>query len=1096
MFKRFMTGAAISALSLGLVATEAVAQQTTGVIRGLLTDEAGGPAAGVTVRITHVPTGTVSQTTTNSEGAFSESGLRPGGPYSVELSGEGLEKATYNGIMVGLADPYQLVVSVVPASDAADIVVTASRATGGRTLATGASSRYGEGDVANTVSISRDLKDVFRKDPLVTIDPTNSNAFSFAGSNTRFNSINVDGIRQNDDFGLNNNGYPSQRSPISLDAIQTVEARVAPYGVVNDGFFGGNVNVVTKSGTNEFEGSLFYEFTDDTMRGKRVQLPGQTPRDLAFNFQEDTWGATLGGPIIPDTLFFFLNYEKFEGGNPIDTGPFDGGFANRVPGISTAMIDRFRSDTRAAYNFDPLGVPQAVDLADEKMLAKIDWNINNDHRAVFSYQRTEGNSFNGGGNAQGNSTSATTPQVGLLSRQYDRGELLTQYRLELISDWSDNFSTELRVGVKKTQTDQIPLAGLGVGQAEVNVFTLGSSLGVATPAGARINFGPDTFRHDNYLEIDTQTADLRGTYEIGRHTILAGVGAESYDFLNVFVPNSLGTYTYSSYASYLARTPTGYSLSGALTPAQVAAGVAVPATFATARNGAAEFSQMLYNAYLQDSWDVTDDLTVQYGVRYVRYAQDDQPLNNVAFQSRQGFSNQQNLDGLSAWLPRLGFNWDVADNINLRGGFGRFTGGSLNVWVSNNFSVNGVNVVNAVCPAGPIAAITSLATVPAGCTLTPGNGNVNVIDPNFEIPTVWKANFGGELFLLEDQSLRLFGDIVLQRTDEAVTWVDLRARRTGTAPDGRPIYSRSTTGTVGANGFDMMLTNTKKGKQDIFVIGGEKEWDNGLRANLSYTYTNSKDAHPATSSIALSNYENVAASDHNNLSLAVSDYEIRDSVKGLLEWTGNLFGDNETVVSLYGERRSGLPFSYTFNGTNPTSNNSFGWRTDAVFGNVNDGISGGRSSNQLFYVPSAADIGTRVLLSGISTADFDAMLARTGLDKWRGQIAPRNAFNSRDVAKFDLRLSQELPAFVPNGAKVKVYMDIENLGNLMNDEWGIVEQPAFPRLVPVLNTTINGAGQYVYSVPSGQTIGTVGNATNLNANQSTYQIKLGIRYQF
>jgi hypothetical protein len=1071
------------------LAPQAIAQQTTGAIRGLVTDTAGAPVAGATVKVTHVPTGTVSDTRTNETGSFVATGLRPGGPYTVQVARAAFQTQILDGIAVGLADPFQLTVELTSASDGqAEVVVTASRRTGSRDMSTGAASRFGSGDIDNTASIGRDLKSVFRKDPFVTIDPTNSNAVSFAGSNTRLNTITVDGVRQNDDFGLNNNGYPTQRSPISLDALETVEARVAPYSVVYDGFFGGNVNVVTKSGTNKFSGSLFYETTDDTLTGKRFQVPGSIEtRDVNSNFRQTTIGASLGGPIIKDRLFFFLSYEDFQGLEPVDTGPTGSGFANSIPGINTAMVDRFRTDARARYSIDPLGVPASVDQVDTKMLAKLDWNINNNHRAVLSWQKTEGNSFGSGG---GNSTNTTSPALALQSRNFDRGEILTQWRAELVSNWTDSFSTEVRIGVKETETNQIPFAGLGFAQTNVRVQQLGTLLGVSTPAAAEIRFGPDTFRHDNYLKVDTATADLRGTLELGRHTLLAGFGLEDFKFLNVFVPNSLGTYTFSSYNDFVAGTASGYSLGGALTPAQVTAGVPVAATFATARNGAASFGYRVWNAYLQDTWDVTEKLQVLGGLRYVLYTTDDGPLQNATFRSRHGFSNTATVDGRDAILPRFGFNYDLADNLTIRGGVGKYTGGSINVWLSNNFSNDGVRLVNAVCPSGSITGVTRLNAVPAGCTFTPGNGNVNLLDPNFEIPTSWKANIGAEMFLGEGDSLRLFTDLLVTEVDKAVVWKDLRAVQTGAAPDGRPRYSRSTTGTIGANGFDMMLTNTDKGDSRVFVIGAEKEFDFGLSANFSYTNTRSRDANPGTSSIALSNYENVAASNHNDLPLAISDYEIRDSWKGGLSFVRKLFGDNDTVVSLYGEHRSGLPFSYTFNGTNPGSNNAFGFRVDNIGGNVNDGISGGRSSNQLFYVPTEADIGTRVILQGISAADFNAALSRTGLDAYRGRIAPRNAFNSPWVTKFDLRLSQEFPAFFPGGAKAKAYLDIENLGNLLNDEWGVVEQPVFPRMVPVVNAAIDAQGRYVYSgalLPA---------ARNFTAGQSVYQIKVGLRYSF
>ncbi len=1117
-----------------LVASAVYAQETTGAIRGRVLTADGAGVAAATVTITHEPTGTSVTTVSDSSGFYTARGLRVGGPYTISAGGAGGQGSSQLSA-IGVADAASADVTVYSgAASLDDVVVTGARRFA-NDFGAGSASNYGADTIQSLPSISRDLKDVARLDPFATIDPSNEDALSFAGTNTRLNQLTVDGIRQNDEFGLNGNGYPTQRSPISIDAVQAVNVSVAPFSVINNGFIGGAINAVTKSGTNSLSGSAFYEMSDDSMLGdrywgydNRTRVDGATNPGFGFNnlipyrriFEETTWGATLGGPIIQDTLFFFLSYEKFESQFSLDEGPTDGGFTTDIPRITPTAIANFRTGTQARYGYDTGSyVDAAPPVNDEKYLAKIDWNINDDHRLAVTYQETTGTSFNGSStSAFSNGSSVTQPRVGLESTQWVKDERLTTYNAQLNSQWSPNFSTELRYAYKETETDSRPVGGLTVGQVTVNVADLpGVLAGTGTP---QIQFGADNFRHDNYLYSESTVFEAIGRYNLNSHDFLFGIRNERRDFLNVFVAQSLGTWAFSSYANFLAGNASSLFIRGAVNPT----GGTVPATFGSARSGAVEFGYDLASLYAEDNWQATDDLRISFGLRYDLFSMDDTPTRNANFVSRQGFENTANIDGNDLIMPRLGFNWTPGE-WTVSGGIGLFSAIGTNVQIGNPFGNDGARITNAVCAPGSLNGITSLTAPPAGCTFTPGNGNVVALDPDFETPSAWKYNLtvSRDFSLPFIEDFRLQGDVIYNQFQDALYYTDLRARVIGTAPDGRPVYGRTTTGTIGANEFDLLLTNLDEGGHSVSAaFTAQKSWDEGvfegLEVRSTYTYTEAEDGNPLTSSQPDSSYVRFASSDHNNPVLATSDYEIRHRFSTNVSWARQLWGDNETSVNLFAQRRSGLPYSFVYHSSR-TGN------FDNDFGNaVPQSYSGAfGTSNQLFYVPATDASGVvtatsdpRITYTGINLTAFNQFLNNTGLIKYAGSIAPRNAFRSAAITTVDVRLSQELPVpFVPTG-KVKLYMDIENFGNLINRSWGVTEQYPFYRgvgTVVLACQTPGGVGtscatpgavfNYSQLQTPNATSGLSNDALAGEARRpqailpnSTWQIKIGARFEF
>ena len=341
-FKAKLSRVAIAvAVSAGLAGT-VMAQTTTSAIRGNVVSEAGANLAGATVTIKHEPTGTISTATTNENGTFSSRGLRVGGPYTVTISGDGFVPTKVEDVYLSLDQALALPVTVQSSNAAEVITVTGTRAAAGYSNE-GLSTSLGLKALSEVASIDRDITDAAQLDPFasVNVQSGGSKELSIAGANNRFNSLTVDGVALNDRFGLNANGYPTQRSPISYDAIESLSIQTAPFDVEYNGFTGGTINAVTKSGTNEFHGSVGYYYTDDGMIGEN-----NGDEDFNFDFEEETFVATLGGPLIKDKLFFFVAYDKFEAVAPLNNGPLGSGAVNERANITLDDLEIGRASCR------------------------------------------------------------------------------------------------------------------------------------------------------------------------------------------------------------------------------------------------------------------------------------------------------------------------------------------------------------------------------------------------------------------------------------------------------------------------------------------------------------------------------------------------------------------------------------------------------------------------------------------------------------------------------------------------------------------------------------------------------------------------------
>jgi outer membrane receptor for ferrienterochelin and colicin len=1080
-------------LVIGLAAAPiARAQETAAQLSGFVVGADGQPIENAVVSVQHLRSGTMATSTTGSSGQFAVTGLRVGGPFRISTRADGMQDVVVEDFYTQLAQRTSMTLVVQPiAQPIVQLEGVEVTAAAERDVTIGAGSRFSEQNLRELPSISRDIKDVVRIDPKAWVDPANSDALEVAGVNNRYNTVTVDGVRQSDDFGLNNNGYPTQRSPLSIDAIQNVSILTAPFSVEYGLFRGSTINVVTKSGTNDFSGSGFYYSAGDDLAGDRSKV-----NDLTFDFEEDTYGGTFGGPIIKDQLFFFLSYEKLERTAPQEFGATGSGFPVEVPNVSQTDFDTIVGIAQNVYGFDAGLAFDELNEEDEKILAKLDWNISDSHRAAYSYQRTEGNEV------------ITTNNIPALSRLsapsqwYNRAITMESNSLQFFSDWNEWFSTEVKLARKENESRQDSLFGTDFAEMQV-----------ATSDGGQVYLGPDVFRHANFLTNDLDQIKVKGNFFLGDHTLTVGYEREMLDIFNVFLPRSRGEYVFSSIQDFEDQIATSLVYNNAFTN--------------NPDDGAAIFGYDVDSIYFQDEWQVTPDLKLQAGLRMDSYSGSDKPPLNTNFQQRHGFSNQSTLDGRDLVMPRIGFNWQWRPETTIYGGWGLFGGGSPNVWISNSFSVDGVNVIQQTINSGsPVDLQAALRNVDGfninqavldNHTLLRGDSQVNAVDPDFEIPSQYRWNLGVKHTLPWD--IEMTADVVLSRVKDEVVWRDLRLIQTGTAPDGRPIYtSRADVSPCNPgqtppcnrpSGQDLLLTNTSGGDGTVFAIDFAKTWRTGagrFDAYLGYGYQDIHDVNSGTSSTASSNWDSYATADPNDPELETSNYEMQHQFKGAFAWRKAFFGDYETSISLVGERRSGRGFSFTYGAGS------------GVFGDPRQGA----RQRALFYVPDGdviyealctavdvtADPGSCPNTTTISAArsaqfatDVDAFVQRNGLERYRGKIVPRNSHTSPWTSILDLRLQQELPIW--GRMRGAVTLDVENLANMIDNEWGRVSQVSFIYVSPVLDVNRietagcpNGAAEcFVYRPRSGQT-GPTDPIRTLSALPSVWRVQLGVRFEF
>lgn len=1053
------------ALTVGL-STSVLAQTTTSAIRGNVSSEAGSIVSGATVTITHVPSGTVSTATTNASGVFSARGLRVGGPYSVTITGSDFTTVQIDDLFVSLDQTLSLPIEVQGNSNREVIVVTGSRAQGGFSN-DGLSTSLGLEALNEVASIDRDITDAAELDPFASVNFQSGGAkeLTIAGANNRFNSLTIDGVALNDRFGLNANGYPTQRSPISFDAIESLSIQTAPFDVEYNGFTGGTINAVTKSGTNEFHGSVGYYHTSDSLIGDK-----NGDNDFNFAFEEDTFVGTLGGAIIKDKLFFFVAYDKYEEVAPLNNGPVGSGAVNIREDITLDDVAQVGQIVSDVWGFD-IGDFNKGPAKDEKILANIDWNITDDHRAKFTYLLTDGNTIQ---EQNGNNFLASDNILGASSAWYDNSERVESFIGHVFSDWTANFSTQVKIASTTQATGQDSLSGNEFPNFAVFLREVDGDENYLT-------IGPDRFRHGNELDQDFMQYKFVAEYSVGDHILKAGYEREEVEVNNLFAQNSEGSYVFDSIEDLRNATASGLLYDNAVTNNE--------------NDLRAIWGYNSNSLYIQDSWDVNGYLTIDAGLRYDWYESEGQIRENQNFIDRYGYSNANDIDGLDVILPRVSFKWLATEDLTVRGGLGRFSGGAPGVWISNSYSNDGVisdsvsafgtiNVPTTPDPATgqyiPQDVLNTLATEAP-------DGSVNALRSDFEIPTTWKLSLGAAYavdipYLGEDWLLS--GDFLYNKLENASYWYDQRCENpVGTAPDGRGVYDCS-------NGPEAIAVGSvDDGDGMLLAFSASNDWDTDYgRFDMfaSYTYADVEDVGYGTSSTATSNYSDFAAYDRQKPRAGTSNYQTEHLAKVRFNWSKEIVNGYQTKVSIFATRRSGQPYSYTFNENNACVLDVGGGRCARESRNDDAG--------HLLYVPTGVNdpLFAASSFGGDAAAqqEFFNYINSSELGQYAGGIAPRNGDNSRWSTIIDLRIQQELPA-INEDHKFLLFFDIENFGNLLNSDWGRVERTRYEYERAVVSASIVD-GQYEYfSLRNPDSI------KNLEVlSQSVWQIQFGLKYEF
>ena len=1113
--RRLAHGAALSLL-LCSASSAVYAQETTSSIRGTVVGDAG-PVNNATVTILHRPSNTRSVTQTNSDGVFDSRGLRVGGPYSITASSSEGTK-TLDGVFLSLGNQTRLEISV--ATEVEELIVTA--ASDPTADNTGTRKVLDAADVQAVVSVTRDIRDLARRSALVTQNSRGDGGISIAGSNPRSNRITIDGAQAQDDFGLNTGGTPTRRGPISLDAVEQFTVDAVPIDVENGDFSGGALDVVLKSGGNDFHGNLFLNYLNDGMVGRKIRgasVPSQV--------SQENYGGFLSGPIWKDRVFFAASYEKYKSTDLTSTGPVGAGFPNEVRGVNQATIDQVVGifNTNYASDFEAGGIPRVKPVLDEKYSLKLDANLTDNHRLSFTARYALSELFQ--------RTNLSTSSAGLDSQWYLTGEEDYSYVLELNSDWTERLSTQLRITQRDYERRQLPPSGQEFSDVQVCLApTSGGSATTCDLAGQSnpsiLRFGPDEFRHANQLATDNLTIFFKAEYSLGDHLFKAGFMTQKQEIFNIFIPTQDGQFYFDSIADFAAGNANRLRYTDA---------IGALSTF----DAAAQLAYRQNSIFVQDQLDITPDLQVTAGFRYDWYTNDDPPPLNTNFLARNGYPNTQTYDGKQVLMPRVAFKWDASDRLKIQGGAGLFSGGVPDVFASNSygggagFLTSGVDIqrtaaglfVETTGTPGFSQAIGASALnvsrtdprsfydIPAAVRAFQGGAvaspttEVAAFAPSFRFPSDWKVFLNANYELWDKWSVGL--DLVATKVNQGLFVRDTRAQQlvvNGVAqftPDGRIRYDgiagtaaqRAAAGVTSQNlgsARDLVFFNSDKGRGYVAAVSLNKSFDFGLDVSASYAYQDIKDFSSSLrfSSTQSSSYQAPAGLDPNAPTFGTSYDEIQHSFKFQADYRRNFFRDLETRFSLFGERRSGRSTSFVMGDLTTGRGNVFG---------VN------RGNNHLLYVPDLSGNGGAnglnyglVTFADAATRDNFLNLVKQ-FDLPQGQIVPKGFYQNDYINLVDLQVSQELPTLI-KGHKFRMVFDIQNVLNLLDSDWGIVEE--YFDVNNVVSVTCADAGGA--AIPTSNPACPRYRYSNFNAGslrenidtagRSLWTIQIGLRYEF
>ncbi len=1057
---------------------------TTSAIGGKITDNAGEPLPGASIVAVHTPSGTVYGAATDFDGFYRISGMRTGGPYTVTISYVGFNEDVKEGVYLNLGSTVRISSQMVESATALDEVVITAVSNGVfGSNKTGTETNISQRQVATMPAASRSLADFVRLTPQAQLSEGNDGfSISLAGQNNRYNAIYVDGAVNNDVFGLagsGTNGGQTGVNPLSVDAIETFQVNIAPFDVRQSGFSGGSINAVTRSGSNEFKGSAYY-FT------RNESLVGKTPPDLVgdgeerekiADFSTNTYGVRLGGPIVEDKLFFFVNYERGESEIP---QPFN--FSNYTGRSSEADLANLSSFLQNTYGYNP-GIfdNNATTLESNTLVAKIDWNINENHNLSLRH------SYVGADNLEARNSG--NRNIGFINGSEFFVSNTNSTALELNSRFGNKFSNNLVVGYTTVRDDRDPF---GDPFPTVDI----------QDGDGTISFGSEPFSTANLLNSDYLTISNNFEIYAGRHTVTLGANLEFADVKNLFFAFNFGDYTFEDQFDddgNLTSTGLNQFLTGQDADVyQHGYSLVGNGINGDESAGSADFKTSQYGFYVQDDFDVTDDFKFSFGARIdiptwksgtvnEEFNTTTVGLLEAAGKDLQGARVGQEISN-AVFSPRLGFNWDVNGNrtTQIRGGIGVFTSRLPLVWPGGTYNNNGVTGgFNFEFGQPFVADVNNQFEDPA-----PGSGglggNIDLVAADFKLPQVMKYN------IAIDQKLPFWGLIAsadFLYTD-VITDIYYENLNLGgpvgfyQGADNRPFYDRRAE-IDDTYGRIILASNTGGGNATNATFTLRKPYENGFAGSVSYVYGESNKIFDGTSSQNSSQWRGIQTVNGKNSNLPVtrSDFALGNRITANASYEFKWSDKVKTTVALFYEGVQSGPYSFTYR-------------------EGRDLLNDDSRDNALIYIPASAD---EIVFSGDATEQaakwqlLDTFIENDDyLSENRGRYAERNASRGPWSHVVDFKLLQDFSFKVGEKTHTLQFSaDVFNFTNLLNKDWG---KRKFIRSNVSPLTTVSTGDTPVFDINSG-VINADGSANleeldDFGLQSSRWQAQLGVRYIF
>ena len=1075
---------------LAFMLSTAMAQITTSGVKGLIKAN-GEDVIGATITVTHVPTGAVYRSVTNSVGRFTIQGMRAGGPYTVEISYIGYKTKEIKNVTLKLGEMSDLSTQLEEDAHALGEVVVKGKL-GLDASKTGAAASYSAKDIANMPSISHSIGDITRMNPMVSV--SQSGAMSFAGVNNRYNSFQVDGAVNNDVFGLTSNGQNGGQAgaqPISTETIDQVQVSVAPFDVRQSGFTGGAINAITKSGTNTFHGSVYGNWLNKDLIGSKYTLMNGKDSQKYDDETDYRYGVTLGGPIIKNKLFFFANYEKSNKEYPNNYGY--GSEASKLGTEGFNIADEVLSILKekgynASYN-NPKNYTKS-----DKAGIKLDWNINDKHKATFGWRMVNAKQLN---------SNSTAGYLNASDYQYDFVSKTNTFTAELNSSFSEKINNQFQASYVSVRDHRDPKG-------------IAPMIQIKNVGGGTLCLGTERSSTANSLNQDIFSFTDNLNWYVNNHTLTFGTHGEYYKFKNLFIQDNYGTYYFNNFEDFK------MFASGQKYAASVDKKTGVTTYYNTLNQyryctanvavtgdprWAPEFAAGQIGFYAQDKFNVTPNFELTYGLRMDIPLFFDTPTENAEFNAsaaKQGWNVVTNhkLSSTPMWSPRVGFRWNIEKehNMILRGGAGIFTGRIPFVWLSNNFTNTGIqtSVYNVYGSTGlkegkqntGKLSDVSLIVDPYKQSentdkLGTSNQAINVFDKDFKFTQNLRLDLAldftlaGIDFTLEGVFSKNLNDIYykdLTRTEAGKT---LGETYESLSFDNRPMFSKITsTEDPNLKKFTnvYMLDNTSKGYSYNLSLSAVKRFDFGLDLAASYTYSRSKSVNCGTSSVAQSNYNyNYTYQNPNSPELGFTAFNVPHQIKASAFYHKDYAEHWNTTVGLIYTGTSGSPYSLYY------------------YGDLNQD---GSNGNDLMFIPTDEQIDKMQFKANKNyTADeqkenFREWIANDGyMSKHRGEYFKRYADNLPFESHFDFHLAQTYKFKV--GAQVhavELSFDVLNVGNMFNKKWGRYTSTGTAKYYSPV--TYSGNGQFQFLHPGNYEM------RSYDDYYSRWRGQLGLKYTF